>query len=85
MGKTPGADYRVYTVQPDNATVTLPVQVKGAKHFNAGIGASKHKLVHQTQCAALTDPNLSRTTLGVGEYVGLALEPPVTENESNLR
>jgi hypothetical protein len=76
-GKTLGADYQAYMVLPENETVTLPLRVQGAKHFNTGLSATKHKLVHNTFCTALTNPDPERTSLGVGEYVWLFFDPPL--------
>jgi hypothetical protein len=77
MGKPLGWGNRAYIVQPDNAAVTLPLAVPGSKHFNAGVSAAKHRLVHNTACAALTDPDLERINLGVGEYVSFSFDPPL--------
>ena len=74
-GKALGWDSRAYLALPDNMTKVVTAQVKGAKHYSAGVGASKHRLVHLTQCRALTNPNDERTTVGVGEYVGFSFWP----------
>jgi len=77
MGKPLGSDYRAYLVQPDNVTVTLPLTVSGAKHFSAGVAATKHRLVHNTFCTALTDSDPERLNLGVGEGVWFFFNPPL--------
>jgi hypothetical protein len=43
-GKTLGADYQAYLVLPENETVTLPLRVQGAKHFNASSFSEKPKV-----------------------------------------
>ena len=77
LGKQVGADYRVFAVLPNNATETVTVTVSGAKHHNAGVGATRHELIHATQCTALTDPRPDRLNLGVGEYVNFHFSPSV--------
>lgn len=42
-GQPVDSDKRLYTVLPDNASPVVTVTVKGAKHYNAGVGAMKYK------------------------------------------
>jgi hypothetical protein len=72
-------DYgNLYKVLPDNAALDLNLRIPGVKHYNAVPTVVKHKLVHETINPALTDANLHRTTLGVGEEVKFGFTPAVT-------
>ena len=65
----------LYLALPDNAVKDLNMRVRGAKHYDARASATRHKLVHETLYPALTEPDLARTQLGVGEYVNCGFEP----------
>jgi hypothetical protein len=65
----------LYLALPDNAVKDLNLKVTGAKHYGAWASATRHKLVHETRYPALTDTNLARLQLGVGEYVDCRFEP----------
>ncbi len=75
---TLGNDGRLYKALEDNTTHDVTPKVMGNPYYIFyGPIATKHKVVHQTHCAALTDPDLERTQLGVGEYVNLYFDPPL--------
>jgi hypothetical protein len=70
-GKAAGPDYSVYVKVPAGAPMQIRPTVSGAKHFQTSTWTTELKLVHATVCEALTDKNLARLNLGVGEYVSL--------------
>jgi hypothetical protein len=72
-----GSDGRLYVALPDDATQDVTPRVRSKNYYAFNIAHTKQKLVHLTQCTALTNPNNERTTIGVGEYVNFAFEPPV--------
>jgi hypothetical protein len=73
--QNPDPNGDLYLALPDNAAKNLNLRVKGAKHYDATVNVIRHDLLHETVCRALTDPNLARTQLGVGEYVNCWFEP----------
>jgi hypothetical protein len=78
FGRHLDSDGELYRVLPDNAAMNLNLRVPGVKDYSAWASVEKHKLVHLTKNQALTDPNLERTKLGVGEEVTCGFYPPVT-------
>lgn len=77
MGRGPDDPYNgdLYLALPDNAVKDLNMHVWDAKHYGAWASVAWHELVHETLHPALTDPNLERLQLGVGEYVNCGFEP----------
>lgn len=67
----------LYVALPDNAVKDLNLRVPGVKHYGAWASATRHKLVHETLHPALTDTNLARTKLGVGEQVTFWFDPTI--------
>jgi len=65
----------LYVALADNEVKDLNLRVPGVKHYGAWATATRHKLVHETLHPALTDTNLARTSLGVGEYVECWFDP----------
>jgi len=65
----------LYRALPDNAEINLNLRVPGVKHYDAHSSQQKFKLVHETVHPALTDTNLDRLNLGVGEEVNFRFEP----------
>ena len=63
---------------PDGAALNLNLRIPGVKHYNVNPmpTVTKHKLVHETVHPALTDTNLARLNLGVGEEVKFGFTPP---------
>ena len=62
------------TVVAEGATVNATPQT-GAPYYGHRTGPSAYRLVHLTHCPALTDTNLARLNIGVGEYVDLSGMP----------
>jgi hypothetical protein len=65
----------VAKVLPDNSVLNLNVQIPGVNHYSATPTVTKYKLVHETVNPALTDTNLARLNLGVGEEVRFGFTP----------
>ncbi len=77
LGKL-GSDGLLYKALGDGETHDVTPKVAGRRYYTYGQpGLVKHKLVHLTQCTALSNPDNTRTTIGVGEYVSFGFEPPV--------
>lgn len=73
-----GSDGRLYTFLPDGESYDVTPTVLGNTYYTYGIPEpSKHKLVHLTECTALTNPDNTRTTVGVGEYVNFSFVQPI--------
>jgi hypothetical protein len=51
--------------------------VKNKDFYTFYVGASKHTLMHQTECTAAGNPDNARTTIGIGELVDVYLDPPL--------
>ena len=64
-----GGDGNLWVALADNAEPDVTVVAPGIKHYNAWASPTKYELVHQTVNPALTDTNLARLNLGVGEEV----------------
>jgi hypothetical protein len=73
--QNPDPNGDLYLALPDNAVKNLNLRVKGAKHYDATVNATRHDLLHETLYPAWADSNLARTQLGVGEYVNCWFEP----------
>jgi len=72
-----GNDGNLYRALHNEEAFDVTPTVEGNPYYTyTKPGVSKHRLVHQTQCAALTDSNLERRSLGVGEYVNFSFDPP---------
>jgi hypothetical protein len=65
----------LFLVLPDNNSPTVTAKVPGNPKYTFNIYGTKYTLVSQTVYPALTDTNLSRKTLGVGEQVYLYFTP----------
>ena len=63
------SDGNLYVVLPDNDPDDIPVYVPGNKNYTFTLGAREITMVHEVVHPALTDANLNRTNLGVGEQV----------------
>lgn len=76
-GKTLGADNHAYEVLPDNTSVDVTVKVKGAKHYSAGAGATKHKSFITANGVRLASDKINVTNC-VGQKIVFRLEfdPP---------
>lgn len=72
-----GSDGLAYAAWGNDEVHDITPRVKGKNFYKFDVDASKHTLVHATQCAALTNPDSSRTQLGVGEYVDFGFDPPL--------
>jgi hypothetical protein len=70
----------LFIVLPDNTERDLNLRVPGVKHYDAEATAVKHKMIHQTTYPALTNPDLNRTTIGVGEEVAFYFDPSLPIN-----
>lgn len=68
-------DGRLYAALPDNITKDVTPLVVSKDFYTFEVDATKHKLVHLTQCTALSNTNNTRTAVGVGEYVNFTFEP----------
>jgi hypothetical protein len=64
-----------YGVLPDGAELNLNLRIPGVAHYSATPTVTKYKLVHETVNPALTDTNLARLNLGVGEEVRFGFTP----------
>ena len=64
------ADGVTYVLIPNNSTKDITPTVVGVPHYTFNIPTVVvYPVISQTACAALRDPNLGRTNLGVGEFV----------------
>ena len=68
-GKALGSDGKLWRLYADNQTIDVTPKVRGKDYYSFTVAAPKHKLIHATRHPALTETNLARTKLGVGEYV----------------
>ena len=59
----------LYRALPDDAAMDLKLRVFEARHYSATPSVEKYELMHLTKHPALTDTNLARLNLGVGEEV----------------
>ena len=69
------ANGNLYVVLPDNDADNVAPAVPGNKNNTFTIEAQEYGLVSLTEHEALSNPNLHRTTIGVGEDVQLAVQP----------
>lgn len=60
---------------PDNDTRDVTPLVAGVKYYRHGVGFRKFLFKSQVVCQALSNTNLDRTTLGVGENVSIFFDP----------
>lgn len=75
LGKSPENDGNLWVVLADNQQIDLGLKVNGAKHASAAATAAKFKLRHATDCAAQSNTNSGRTTIGIGEIVVCSITP----------
>ncbi|HPY30028.1 MAG TPA: hypothetical protein PLT00_08215, partial [Verrucomicrobiota bacterium] len=66
---------RTRATQADGEEPDVTPLVTGLDYYTFTVNATKHRLVHQTQCVALANPRTDRTRLGVGEYVNFSFDP----------
>lgn len=73
------SDGVLYTTIPDYTTIDVTPKVSGIDYYTFSVGwPGKYILKSQVSCPALTDTNLERTSLGVGESVSLGALPEET-------
>ena len=58
--------------------LNLNPRIPGVNHYDATPTVTKHRLVNETVYPALTDTNLARLNLGVGEEVQFGFTPQVS-------
>jgi len=76
-GKKLESDGNLWRLYPDNTTRDVTPKVRGKDYHAFTVEAVKHRLVHETRHPALTDTNLARTKLGVGEEVHFNFDAPL--------
>ncbi len=69
----------LYVELSDNDPDSVTPRVKGKDRYTFVVNAQKFHLAHQTIFPALSNTNLNRTTIGVGEYVTLSGMPTTTK------
>lgn len=72
-----GSDGFTYKRFGVGETLDITPRVKGKPFYKFEADAGKHRLVHETECRALTNPDRNRTKIGVGEEVRFYFDPPL--------
>ncbi|MGA2750690.1 MAG: hypothetical protein ABSG59_18110 [Verrucomicrobiota bacterium] len=72
-GQTLDAYDSVYLTFPNNAAVELAMNAPG--NYIGGGGAREYSITTQTECGAPSNPDTSRTTIGIGEQVICSITP----------
>jgi hypothetical protein len=63
----------------DGETHDATPTVSSARYYAHSVGVSKYLFKSQVACAALSNPDPERTSLGVAEYVSLGFVPAIQE------
>lgn len=69
----------LYVLLPDNDPNNVTPKVPGKDRYNFSVSGIKYTLYHATAVQALSNPDLGRTTIGVGEIVNFGGMPPKTK------